>query len=50
MFVLKDENLPLFESVERQNLIRQYELLINCIDIGLTKGSAPVDKYLCCGR
>ena len=46
MFVLQKESPQLFESVERKNLIRQYELLADCIDIGLSKGSAPVDKYL----
>ncbi|MCY4166732.1 MAG: Fic family protein [Rhodobacter sp.] len=46
MYVLKEENAPLFESVERHNLIRQYELLTNCVEIGLSKDVAPVDKYL----
>ena len=46
MFVLEKENSPLFESVERKNLIRQYELLTDCITIGLSKGAAAVDKYM----
>jgi len=46
VFVLEKENSRLFKSVEQQNLVRQYELLINCIEIGLTKGAGAVDKYL----
>jgi hypothetical protein len=46
MFVLEDENQELYDRISEQNLNRQYELLINCIEIGLTKGSAPFDKYM----
>jgi len=46
VFVLEKEDPQLFKSVEQQNLVRQYELLINCIEIGLTKGAGAVDKYL----
>jgi len=46
VFVLEKEDPQLFKSVEQQSLVRQYELLINCIEIGLTKGAGAVDKYL----
>lgn len=47
MFVLEQEDQELYDRVQEQNLNRQYELLTNCIEIGLKKGG-PVsfDKYL----
>jgi Fic family protein len=35
----------LFARVQEQNLLRQYDLLTNCIEIGLTKGIEAFDKY-----
>ena len=46
MFILKEEDAGLFDRVEAQNLNRQYELLTNCIEIGLMKGPVSFDKYL----
>lgn len=46
MFVLEEENRDLFVRVQEQNLIRQYGLLTNCIEIGLAKGPVSFDKYL----
>ena len=46
MFVLEEEDRDLFVRVQEQNLIRQYDLLTNCIEIGLTKGPVSFDKYL----
>jgi Fic family protein len=46
MFILEEEDQDLFDRVQEQNLNRQYELLINCIEIGLLKGPASFDKYL----
>ena len=46
MFVLEEENRDLFVRVQEQNLIRQYGLLTNCIEIGLAKGPISFDKYL----
>ncbi|MBF9043058.1 cell filamentation protein Fic [Rhodobacterales bacterium HKCCE4037] len=46
MFVLEEEDADLFDRVQEQNLNRQYELLTNCIEIGLTKGPVSFDKYL----
>ena len=46
MFILEQENPELFDRIQEQNLNRQYELLTNCIEIGLMKGPVPFDKYL----
>ena len=46
MFILEQEDPELFDRVQEQNLNRQYELLTNCIEIGLMKGPAAFDKYL----
>lgn len=35
----------LFARVQEQNLLRQYDLLSNCIEIGLSKGIEAFDKY-----
>ncbi len=42
MFVLQKEDPQLFESVERKNLIRQYERLAECIEMGLLKGTSTL--------
>ena len=46
MFILEEEHPGLFERIQEQNLDRQYDLLTNCIEIGLLKGPASFDKYL----
>lgn len=46
MFVLESEDPKLFTRLQEQNLNRQYELLTNCIEIGLQKGPASFDKFL----
>jgi len=35
----------LYARVQEQNLLRQYDLLANCIEIGLAKGIDAFDKY-----
>ena len=35
----------LYARVQEQNLLRQYDLLTNCIEIGLAKGIEAFDKY-----
>jgi Fic family protein len=45
MSVRKSDNPELYAKVEEQNLLRQYDLLLNCIEIGLTKGIEAFDKY-----
>lgn len=46
MFVLEKEDKDFFDRIQEQNLNRQYELLTNCIEIGLKKGPASFDKYM----
>ena len=46
MFILEEENPGLYDRVQEQNLNRQYELLTNCIEIGLMKGPVSFDKFL----
>lgn len=45
MSVRKKDNPTLFERIEEQNLLRQYDLLSNCIEIGFEKGIEAFDKY-----
>jgi len=43
--VRERDNPVLFAKVQAQNLLRQYDLLTNCIEIGLEKGIESFDKY-----
>jgi Fic/DOC family len=45
MSVRKQDDPALFERIEEQNLLRQYDLLSNCIEIGFKKGIEAFDKY-----
>lgn len=45
MSVREADNPALFQKVQEQNLLRQYDLLSNCIEIGLEKGIEAFDKY-----
>ena len=45
MSVREKDNPALFAKVQEQNLLRQYDLLTNCIEIGLEKGIESFDKY-----
>jgi len=45
MLVLEGDNPQLFDRIQERNLIRQYDLLINCIEIGLQHGPTSIDKY-----
>lgn len=45
MSVRKKDDPALYDKIEQQNLIRQYELLTNCVEIGLRKGIEAFDKY-----
>jgi Fic family protein len=45
MSVRENDNPELFAKVQEQNLLRQYDLLLNCIEIGLEKGIESFDKY-----
>lgn len=46
MLVLEQENQELFDRVQEKNLIRQYDLLTNCVEIGLSQGGRVFDKYM----
>jgi Fic family protein len=47
VLVLEQENQGLYDRVQEKNLLRQYDLLTNCIEIGLTKGDPTAfDKYM----
>jgi Fic family protein len=43
--VREKDNPALFAKIQEQNLLRQYDLLSNCIEIGLEKGIEAFDKY-----
>jgi len=45
MSVREKDNPALFAKIQEQNLLRQYDLLSNCIEIGLEKGIEAFDKY-----
>jgi Fic family protein len=43
---VREKDAPeLYARVQEQNLLRQYDLLLNCIEIGLEKGIEAFDKY-----
>jgi Fic family protein len=46
VFVLEEEDLSLYDRVQERNLARQYDLLVNCIEIGIVQGVRSFDKYL----
>jgi Fic family protein len=45
MSVREKDQPDLFRRIQEQNLLRQYDLLTNCIEIGLEKGIEDFDKY-----
>lgn len=45
MSVREKDDPVLYAKVQEQNLLRQYDLLVNCIEIGLSKGIEAFDKY-----
>jgi Fic family protein len=45
MSVREKDNPELFARIQEQNLLRQYDLLTNCIEIGAAKGIEAFDKY-----
>ncbi len=46
MALRKADDPDFFARVEEKNLLRQYDLLTNCIEIGLRKGIDCFDKYM----
>jgi Fic family protein len=45
MSIREGDDPEFFARVQEQNLLRQYDLLTNCIEIGLSKGVEAFDKY-----
>lgn len=46
MSVREADDPVLFARIQEQNLLRQYDLLTNCVDIVLAKGIEAFDKYM----
>jgi Fic family protein len=46
MSVREADDPVLFARIQQQNLLRQYDLLGNCIEIALNKGVEAFDKYM----
>lgn len=46
MSIREKDSPELFAKIQEQNLLRQYDLLVNCIEIGLQKGIESFDKYM----
>ncbi len=45
MSIRENDSKEIFDKIQEQNLLRQYDLLTNCIEIGLQKGIEFFDKY-----
>ena len=45
MLVLEGDDPELYARIQERNLIRQYDLLTNSIEIGLKHGPTALDKY-----
>lgn len=45
MAVRAKEDPELHARIQERNLLRQYDLMLNCIEIGLAKGIDAFDKY-----
>jgi Fic family protein len=43
--VVHENDTALFARIQERNLIRQYDLVANCIEIGIKKGPEALDKY-----
>jgi hypothetical protein len=46
MIVLEGDDRQLYERVQEKNLSRQYDLLTNCIEIGLNKATPHLTNTL----
>lgn len=45
MLVRKSDDPALHALIEKKNLLRQYDYLLNCIEIGIAQGPNSFDKY-----
>ncbi|MBQ0707763.1 MULTISPECIES: Fic family protein [Brucella/Ochrobactrum group] len=46
MLVTENQNPDLYEALLEKNLLRQYDLLTNFIEIGIAQGPQAFDKYM----
>ena len=46
MIVIEKQDPALYARVQERNLVRQYDLLTNCVEIGLQQGHTSFDKYV----
>jgi Fic family protein len=46
MIVIEEQDPELFARVQELNLVRQYDLLTTCIEIGLKRDHTSFDKYV----
>jgi Fic family protein len=46
MIVTEHQNPDLYNAILEKNLIRQYDLLTNFIEIGISQGPSSIDKYM----
>ena len=46
MIIRENDDSELFRSVTESNLLRQYDLMLNCMEIGLARGIDAFDKYV----
>ena len=46
MIVLKEQDPGLYRQVQEKNLIRQYDLLMDFVEIGIRQGHTAFDKYM----
>jgi Fic family protein len=45
MSIREQDDPDLFKKIQEKNLLRQYDLLTNCVEIGLVRGIEFFDKY-----
>jgi Fic family protein len=46
MLVTEQQNPDLYQAILEKNLLRQYDLLTNFIEIGIQQGPTSIDKYM----
>ncbi|HQS96288.1 Fic family protein [Novosphingobium sp. 17-62-19] len=46
MIVLEKQDPELYARLLERNLVRQYDLLANCVEIGVKQGPFSLDKYV----
>jgi Fic family protein len=46
MIVIEEHQPELYAKVQERNLIRQYDLLLNCVELAVLQGHTSIDKYV----